>query len=266
MQRFDLIIRNGTAILPAQGAQPVDIAVRDGRIAALLVHGTGADAAATLDASGLTVMPGAIDVHLHLGHGKDISRPRVPEDAAQETAAAVSGGVTAFIPYLMATEPFETIFETVRSVTEAGSRIDFGYHFIISTEEQLAGVPRYATEFGAPSFKIFMNNRGGEGARLGLPDIDDGFLLRLCESAAANGGMVCPHPETIELAWVLRKRAQAADPNGTGGLATWNASLTTGTLRMPLTAMSSKASSRFQSQPSCNATNASTSAVVRPVT
>ena len=36
--------------------------------------------------------------------------------------------------------------------------------------------------------------------------------------------MVCPHPETIELAWVLRKRAQDADPKGTGGLATWNAS------------------------------------------
>ena len=53
--------------------------------------------------------------------------------------------MTAFIPYLMATEPFETIFDDVRDVTEAGSRIDFGYHFIISTEEQLAGVPRYAT-------------------------------------------------------------------------------------------------------------------------
>ena len=38
--------------------------------------------------------------------------------------------------------------------------------------------------------KIFMNNRGGEGARLGLPDIDDGFLFRLCESAARHGGMV----------------------------------------------------------------------------
>jgi dihydroorotase-like cyclic amidohydrolase len=224
MQRFDLIIRNGAAIMPAQGAHAVDVAVQDGRIAALLSPGTAADAAETVDASGLTVMPGAIDVHLHLGHGKDISRPRVPEDAARETAAAVSGGVTAFIPYLMATESFETIFDDVRNVTEAGARVDFGYHFIISTEEQLAGVPRYATEFGAPSFKIFMNNRGGEGARLGLPDIDDGFLLRLCESAAASGGMVCPHPETIELAWVMRKRAQASDPNGTNGLATWNAS------------------------------------------
>jgi dihydroorotase (multifunctional complex type) len=224
MQKFDLVIRHGKAILPAQGEQQVDIAVRDGRIAALLAPGLGVDASETLDAAGLIVMPGAIDVHLHLGHGKDISRPRVPEDAAQETAAAVSGGVTAFIPYLMATEPFETIFEDVRSVTEAGARIDFGYHFIISTEEQLAGVPRYATEYGAPSFKIFMNNRGGEGARLGLPDTDDGFLLRLCESAAASGGIVCPHPETIELAWVTRKRAQAADPKGTGGLTTWNAS------------------------------------------
>ena len=188
MQAFDLIIRNGKAVLPGQGEHAVDIAIRDGRIAALLSQGTSADAAQTCDATGLTIIPGAIDVHLHLGHGKDISRPRVPKDAARETAAAVSGGVTAFIPYLMATEPFETIFDGVRSVTEAGSRIDFGYHFIISTEEQLAGVPRYATDYGAPTFKIFMNNRGGEGTRLGLPDIDDGFLLRLCESAAASGG------------------------------------------------------------------------------
>ena len=123
----------------------------------------------------------------------------------------------------MATEPFEDIFDAVRDVTEAGSRIDFGYHFIIATEAQLAAVPRYAADYGAPSFKIFMNNRGGEGARLGLPDIDDGFLLRLCEAAAASNGMVCPHPETIELAWVLRERVLARDPEGANGLATWNA-------------------------------------------
>jgi dihydroorotase-like cyclic amidohydrolase len=147
----------------------------------------------------------------------------VAEDAATETAAAAIGGVTTFIPYLMATDPFETLFDEVKNVTEAGARIDFGYHFIISTEAQLAGVPRYAREFGAPSFKIFMNNRGGEGTRLGLPDIDDGFLLRLCEAAAANGGMVCPHPENIEAAWVLRNRVMQDDPDGRGGLRAWNA-------------------------------------------
>jgi dihydroorotase-like cyclic amidohydrolase len=199
------------------------VAISGGKIAAILAPGTQADARKTLDVAGKTVLPGVIDAHLHLGHGKDIARPRVPEDAATETAAAALGGVTTFIPYLMATDPFETLFDEVREVTEKGARIDFGYHFIISTEQQLTGAPRYAREFGAPSFKIFMNNRGGEGARLGLPDIDDGFLLRLCEAAAQNNGMVCPHPENIEAAWVLRKRAMDADPDGRGGLAAWNA-------------------------------------------
>jgi dihydropyrimidinase len=220
---FDLVVRNGTAVLPQTDGIGADIAISNGKIAAILAPGAAVDAKEILDVSGKTVLPGVIDVHLHLGHGKDIARPRVPQDAAQETAAAAIGGVTTFIPYLMATDPFETLFEEVKSVTEAGARIDFGYHFIISTEEQLAGVPRYAREFGVPSFKIFMNNRGGEGARLGLPDIDDGFLLRLCEAAAENGGMVCPHPENIEAAWILRKRVMAADPDGRGGLRAWNA-------------------------------------------
>ncbi|MBV8837418.1 MAG: dihydroorotase family protein [Alphaproteobacteria bacterium] len=220
---FDLLIHGGTVVLPDTDGVPADVAISDGRIAAILAPGTQADARETLDVAGKTVLPGVIDVHLHLGHGKDIARPRVPEDAATETAAAALGGVTTFVPYLMATDPFETLFEEVREVTEKGARIDFGYHFIISTEQQLAGVPRYAREFGAPSFKIFMNNRGGEGARLGLPDIDDGFLLRLCEAAAANGGMVCPHPENMEAAWVLRKRVMEADPEGRGSLRAWNA-------------------------------------------
>jgi dihydropyrimidinase len=34
--------------------------------------------------------------------------------------------------------------------------------------------------------------------------------------------MVCPHPETIEIAWVLRDRLKKKDRDGTGGLATWN--------------------------------------------
>src|SRR5689334_23753891 len=220
---FDLVIRGGTVVLPQTDGVLADVAISGEKIAAVLAPGTPVDAAETLDVAGKVVLPGVIDVHLHLGHGKDIARPRVPEDAATETAAAALGGITTFIPYLMATEPFETLFDEVCDVTEAGARIDFGYHFIISTEAQLAGVPHYAREFGAPSFKIFMNNRGGEGARLGLPDIDDGFLLRLCEAAAANNGMVCPHPENIEAAWVLRKRAMEADPEGRGSLRAWNA-------------------------------------------
>ncbi|MBV9811247.1 MAG: dihydroorotase family protein [Acetobacteraceae bacterium] len=218
---FDLVIRRGRAVLPT-GLRACDIAVRGGKIAAVLTPGESVTAAAELDAAGLVVMPGIIDVHLHLGHGADISRPRAPGDAATETAAAAKGGITCFIPYLMSGDPFEDVFPDVRDVTEAGARIDVGYHFCISTEAQLASVERYAADYGVSSFKIFMNNRGGEGKRLGLPDIDDGFLFRLCEAAARAGGIVCPHPETIELAWVFRERVMRADPDGKAGLSAWN--------------------------------------------
>lgn len=217
------IFTGGQVVLPDRVVAS-DIVTRGGKIIALGDTAPKDGPVERIDLRGLTVLPGGIDPHLHLGHATDISRPRVPGDAAQESAAAAVGGITTFIPYLMATAPFETLFDEVRDMTEAGSRIDFGYHFIISTEEQLAGVPAYVSRYGVPSFKIFMNNRGGEGARLGLPDIDDGFLFRLCELAGAHGGLVCPHPETIEIAWVMREREKARDPDGKGGLPVWNAS------------------------------------------
>jgi dihydroorotase (multifunctional complex type) len=218
------ILTGGLVVLPDREPVICDIAVRDGRILAVGDARSAEGPVERIDMKSLAILPGVIDPHLHLGHGKDISRPRVAADADQETAAAAVGGVTTFIPYLMSTEPYEQVFEEVKAITEAGSRIDFGYHFVISTEAQLAGVPDYAGRLGVPSFKIFMNNRGGEGARLGLPDIDDGYLFRLCEAAAAVNGVVCPHPETIEIAWVLRNREKQRDPEGKGGLRTWNAS------------------------------------------
>src|SRR4051794_23807678 len=132
---FDLILRGGTAVLPDTDGVPADIAIKDERIAAILAPGTKAEARETVDVSEKTVLPGVIDVHLHLGHGKDIARPRVPEDAATETAAAALGGITTFIPYLMATEPFETLFDEGRAVTEAGGGHDFCFYFLLSSRE-----------------------------------------------------------------------------------------------------------------------------------
>ena len=224
MVSCDLVVRDGDVILPSRGLTTCDIAISDGRIAAVLAPGVACSAKEEVSASGLVVFPGAVDAHLHLGHGRDIAQPRVALDANQETAAAARGGVTSFIPYVMATEPFDKIFPAILDVSHAGARIDFAYHFVISTEEQLASVPKYVSDLGVSTFKIFMNIRGGEGKRLGLTDIDDGFLLRLCEAAAASGGQVCPHPETIEMSWPLRDRLMAKDPDGKGGLHAWNGS------------------------------------------
>lgn len=219
---FDLVLSDGAAVLQDGQVRKVDIGVRDGSIAAIAAPRT-LDGDARVDLRGLTILPGAIDAHIHLGHGADISRPRVPRDAADETAAAAAGGVTTFVSYLISDGAFMSgLFDEVIAITEDGSRIDFGYHLVIATEEQLAEVERAAAERGVTSFKLFMYNRGGEGARLGLPDIDDGFLFHLLEATRRAGAIVCPHCENIEVAWVLRDRLREADPEGLGGLSAWS--------------------------------------------
>lgn len=220
-QQSDLALRGGLAFLPGVGLKRCDVLISDGRISAIAAPGEG-DAIEDVDVGGLTILPGVVDAHIHLGHGMDIARPRVPKDAQTETGAAAIGGVTTVLSYVMSPEPYGPIFDELCQITEAGARIDFGFHFVIATEDQLAELPDLIKR-GAPSAKLFMNIRGNEGARLGLPGTDDGFLFRLSEVLAHHDGLLCPHPENIEVAWVLRDRIAAADPNGEGGLATWNA-------------------------------------------
>ena len=217
----DLALRGGVAFLPGVGLQRCDVLITNGIITAI-AQGGGGDARETVDVAGLTILPGVVDAHIHLGHGMDIARPRQPEDARSETAAAAIGGVTTFISYVMSSDPYLPVFDELCQITEAGARIDFGFHFVIATEDQLVELPELIRR-GAPSAKLFMNIRGDEGARLGLPGTDDGFMFRMLEVLAAHNGLLCPHPENIEVAWVLRDRVVATDPEGRDGLATWNA-------------------------------------------
>lgn len=67
---FDLLIRNGRVIDPAQNVDAVrDVAVRGGRIAAMLEPGSTTEALRTLDAAGRLVVPGLIDFHVHVFPG-----------------------------------------------------------------------------------------------------------------------------------------------------------------------------------------------------
>jgi N-acyl-D-aspartate/D-glutamate deacylase len=64
MAQFDLVIRKGT-VLDGSGGEPrdADVAIQDGRIAAVgAVSGSGRE---EIDAKGLTVTPGFVDVHTH---------------------------------------------------------------------------------------------------------------------------------------------------------------------------------------------------------
>jgi dihydroorotase-like cyclic amidohydrolase len=217
----DLRIAGGTVFIDGAFG-PADVLCDDGRVVAVIEPDGQGEARETLDASGLHVLSGACDPHLHLGHGIDISRPRVPADAASESAAAALGGITSFVPYLLSAEPYLPDLDALLAITGEGARVDFGFHAVIATEDQLAELPTLIGR-GIPTAKLFMNIRGDEGVRLGLPGTDDGFLLRLLEVLGAHRGMLCPHPENIELAWVLGERVRAADPKGAGGLESWNA-------------------------------------------
>ena len=217
----DTVLHGGTVWLDERGMVDADVVIANGRIAEIVASGAG-HASNIVDVKGLTVLPGAIDAHVHLGHGTDISRPRVPNDATTETAAAARGGVTSMIPYILSAEPYTDVFDDIKSVTEKGARIDFGFHFVIATEAQLAEVP-ILCQRGAPTAKLFMNVRGDEGKRLGLPGTDDGFMFRLLETLSTHGGMLCPHPENIEVAWVLRDRVLAQDEADRESLEAWNA-------------------------------------------
>ena len=62
----DLVVRGGT-VVTASGSRRADVAVRGGVIEAIEPDLSGAAAGAdeVIDASGLLVLPGAIDVHTH---------------------------------------------------------------------------------------------------------------------------------------------------------------------------------------------------------
>ena len=114
-----LLIKNGYLIDPASETEGIrDILIQDGRICRIAekLEGTG-EACEVIDATGLTVLPGLVDVHVHFRDPGFTYK----EDIDTGAAAAARGGVTTVV--LMAnTKPAVDQPETLQYVLEKGSQ------------------------------------------------------------------------------------------------------------------------------------------------
>jgi dihydroorotase len=92
----DVLVLHGRLIDPASGVDDArDLLLRDGRVAAVEMPGAlkGVQAAETIDASGMIVAPGFVDVHVHLREPGQTYK----ETIATGTAAAAAGGFTSVV-------------------------------------------------------------------------------------------------------------------------------------------------------------------------
>ena len=97
MSDYDLVIRGGTVVTAADTVR-ADVGIRDGTIVAVADRIEGG--AKVIDASGLLVMPGGIDSHVHLAQPS--RRRLVMADGFESgTRSAIAGGNTTVIPFAL---------------------------------------------------------------------------------------------------------------------------------------------------------------------
>jgi dihydropyrimidinase len=199
----DLAIRNASVITASSRCE-TDIAVKDGRIAQL---GGAFTADREIDAAGMLVMPGGIDMHVHLTPAiAEEGELRWVDDFASGTRAAAAGGITT-VGNITTPLPRQSIPDMLAEVAASAAtmaHVDFALHPVVLdpaalTAEVLAGM----VAGGHTSLKIFMvlgnfdgkareyldvMRRAGEQGMLSLVHCEDGCIIsHLTEQLVAGG-------------------------------------------------------------------------------
>ena len=183
------LVRGGRVVDPSTGLDGLfDIFLRDGKIAAV---GTGFDAVPerTIDVTGLVVVPGLIDMHVHL---------REPGFEAKETIAtgaraAARGGFTTICAM-----PNTNPVNDSRAVTE-WILAEAGRSAVINVLPIAA-----VTRGGRGEELVYMANLTASGAVAfsddGLPVMNSRVMRQALAAAASSGGLVIDHCEDRALA------------------------------------------------------------------
>ena len=176
MPDFDLLIR---------GAQPHPaIAIADGKIA-VLAEGT---ARAEIDATGLLVLPGVIDAHVHFNEPGRADW----EGIATGSRACAAGGTTTFFDMpLNSTPPLidAESFAKKRAIAERESFVDFALWggLVPGNLDQIEAL----RDCGVIGLKAFMSGSGIDD----FPKVDTATLRAGMKRAAELGLLVAVHAE-----------------------------------------------------------------------
>jgi len=201
----DLVVRGGTIVGP-DGLEPGDVAVVDGRVAAVGA-GLAATGAEEIDATGLHVFPGGVDPHVHF----DEPGRTHWEGFATGSEALAAGGVTAYADMPLNSLPPTTdadAFDRKRAAAEAASQVDFALWGGLVPGKTAAIDDLWA--HGALGFKAFLCDSGVAE----FPPADDLTLLEGMRRCAELGAIVLVHAESAVIVAELTRRAVAAGRRG----------------------------------------------------
>src|ERR1700741_3269966 len=199
---FDTIIRNGS-VVTATDTYLADVAISNGKIAAIGANLPAENTSKILDASGKLVMPGGIDVHTHLD--MPFGGTTSADDFETGTRAAAFGGTTTLIDFAIQYrgQKLRQAFETWMSKAANKAVCDYAFHCILTDVSggQLAEMNDLVRE-GVTSFKLFM-------AYPGVFMLDDGSIFKALQTTSKNGGLVCMHAENGSAIDVIVQQALA---------------------------------------------------------
>ncbi|MCZ6452970.1 MAG: amidohydrolase family protein, partial [Alphaproteobacteria bacterium] len=156
-ETYDLVVKGGI-VWTTGGPAAVNVAVRDGRIAA--IGDIDSDAAGQIvDATGLTVLPGVVDTQVHFREPGAEHK----EDLESGSRGAVLGGVTAVFE-MPNTNPLTTNAEALADkLARARGRMHCDHAFWVGgTHDNADLIPELEQLPGAAGIKVFMGSSTGD--------------------------------------------------------------------------------------------------------
>jgi dihydropyrimidinase len=201
---FDIVIAGGLAVLPT-GAEPADIGVAAGKIAAIGAPGSlGAIGAGRIvDASGQIVIPGGIDPHVHCRWPIVVpgtTQHQMTEGPARVSEAALHGGTTTIIDFALVDngDNVQAAIERRQKEWAGDCHCDYAFHTMVQGKLPPELLPQLAeaVQSGHPSVKIFTTDI--TPSRKGRM-VDFGDIWEVLKVLAEAGGIAAIHAEDNDL-------------------------------------------------------------------